>query len=186
MLISRVIEFCFAVLVAFLILVVISFVSMRPILHEARIEAKAEWDAFGRAVKERNALLPGLLEAMKGFESGHGKLASSTLEARAISMRSSDPDRIVASVDDIDRNLGQIERVIQSKPELASYPPFAKQWKPVLRITRRIAAAKEGYNKSAQVYNRLLTPFPQNMLTALFGFVPLNAYPPARTPGEEE
>jgi LemA protein len=171
---------------AFLTLAVLSFLSIRPILKDSRIEAKAEWDAFMRAVKERNELLPGVIEAMKGFEPGHGRMVESALEARSIAMRATDPDKIVASIDDIDRNLAQLEKVVQSKPELAQYPPFSKHWKRVLNISRRVNSARKDYNNSVRLYNRLLTPFPQNMLTTLFGFVPLIEYPPIRSVGEEE
>ncbi len=49
---------------------------------------------FG-AVKERNELLPGLIEAVKGFEPGHTKLTENLLESRAISMRTADPAALV-------------------------------------------------------------------------------------------
>jgi LemA protein len=174
---SRIIEFCSAVLVAFLILSVISFLSMRPILTQARIETKAEWDGFTRVVKQRNDLLPGLLEGLKGFEAGHSRLAERLMGARSVALRAVDPDRIVAAVDDMDRTIEQIKKIVQADPRLARYPPFEQPWKPVLALSRRISAARSDYNKSVQLYNRLLTPFPQNMLTALFGFVPLKEYP---------
>jgi LemA protein len=113
-------------------------------------------------------------------------MVESALEARSIAMRATDPDKIVASIDDIDRNLAQLEKVVQSKPELAQYPPFSKHWKRVLNISRRVNSARKDYNNSVRLYNRLLTPFPQNMLTTLFGFVPLIEYPPIRSVGEEE
>lgn len=174
---SRIIEFCSALLVAFLVLSLISFLSMRPILTQARIETKAEWDAFTRAVKQRNDLLPGLLEGLKGFEAGHSRLAERVMGARSVAVRGVDPDRIVAAVDDIDRTLEQIKKIAQADPRLASYPPFEKPWKRVIALSRRISAVRNDYNRSVQLYNRLLSPFPQNMLTALFGYVPLKEYP---------
>jgi len=171
---------------AFVVLAFLSFLSMRPILNEARMEARAEWDGFMRAVRERNEVLPGVFEAMKGFEAGHGRIVERALEARAIAMRATASDRIVASVDDLDRQVAQLEKIVQMRPELAQYPTFAKHWKRVLSVSRRINSARKDYNNSARLYNRLLTPFPQNMLASLFGFVPLTDYPLVRTVGEEE
>lgn len=180
---SRVIEFCFALLVAFLLVVFVSFVSLRPILNETRMEAKAEWAGFSRAVSSRNEALPGLAEAIRGFEAGHAKLAEKILEARSVSMRSSDPDVIVASVDQMDRFLGQIEKLAQTNRDLERYVPFDTQWKRSLQATYRISYARKCYNANAASYNRLLRPFPQNLLAAAFGFLPLKEYPASRSTG---
>jgi LemA protein len=180
---SRVIEFCFALLVAFLILIFVSFASIRPILNEARMEAKAEWAGFLRAVAARNEIIPGLVEAVRGFESGHAKLAEKILESRSVSIRSSDPDVVVASVDQMDRFLGQIEKLAQVNRDLSRYPPFDMEWKRTQQATYRITCARRCYNTNAASYNRLLMPFPQNLLATIFGFLPLREYPALRTTG---
>ncbi|MBI5248520.1 MAG: LemA family protein [Desulfomonile tiedjei] len=178
---SRIIEFCFSFLVSFLVLSVISFLTLRPALKEVRVEARAEWDGFIRAVKERNELLPGLTESVKGFEPGQTKLAERLLEARSISLRTSDPAGIVAAVDDIERSLVQIENLSRTRPGLDQYPPFANYWRKVVRQTHRISSLRSTYNSNVKFYNRLLAPFPQNLLTAAFGFVPLADYPSPQT-----
>lgn len=178
---SRIIEFCFSFLASFLVLSVISFLTFRPVLKEVRFEARADWDGFMRAVKERNELLPGLIESVKGFEPGHTKLAERLLEARSISTRTPDAAGIVAAVDDIERCLVQIDNLARSRPGLDQYPPFAGSWKRVLRLSQRISYFRSTYNSNVRFYNRLLTMFPQNLLTAVFGFVPLTDYPSPQT-----
>jgi LemA protein len=182
---ARIIEFCCSVLVAFLILVVISFLSMRPVLQNVRLDAGAEWDGYLRAVKERNEALPGLVEAIRGFEPGNAKLAEGLLEARSVSSRSSDPAGIVAAADEIERHLLQIERLALAKPALYQYPPFASQWRKVVATTRRVTSMRRNYSAAAKLYNQLLTPFPQNLLATVFGFVPLESYPPVGTISED-
>jgi LemA protein len=182
---SRIIEFCCSVLLAFLILVVISFLTMRPVLQDVRLEAVAEWDGFLRAVRDRNDALPGMVEALKGFQPGHAKLGEGLLEARSISSRSSDPSGIVAAVDETERLLIQIENLAAAKPALRQYPPFATQWKKITVTTQRVTTRRKNYNSAAKLYNQLLTPFPQNLLAAVFGFVPLETYPEVGTIGQE-
>lgn len=139
-----------------------------------------------RAAKQRNDLLPSLVEGLKGFETGHSRLTERLMDARSISMRAVDPDRIVAAVDDMDRSIEQVKRIVQASPDLARHPPFEKPWKRMSAISRRMCAARKDYNRSAALYNRLLTPFPQNMLTAVLGFVPLTEYPTPLAVGEDE
>jgi LemA protein len=178
---ARIVEFCCSVLLAFLILVVISFLTMRPVLQNVRLEAGSAWDGYLRAVRDRNDALPGLVEALRGFEPGNAKLAEGLLEARSISSRSSESAGIVAAVDEIDRYLIQIENLAQAKPALNQYPPFASQWKKVVVTTQRVTSTRKNYSAAARLYNQLLTPFPQSLLAAVFGFVPLETYPPVGT-----
>jgi LemA protein len=176
MTVSRLIEFGFCFLVALLVLTMISFLTLRPTLQELRSEAQGEWESFLRAVSERNELIPGLVEAIKGFEPGHGQLAEGSLEARSMAMRARDPDQIVALADEVEHHLAQMERLVQARPELGQYSPFASRWEQVVRLSRRVTETRGAYNKSAMLYNRLLTPFPQNILTTVFGYVPLSVY----------
>lgn len=180
----RFIEFCCSFLLAFLVIAVVSFLTLRPALLDVRGEAGASWNSFVRAVTQRNDLVPGLVEAVKGFEPGHAKMLERLLEARSISSRLADPDSVVASVDDMDRYLIQIEKMAKSRPDLAAYPPFASHWEKVLNASRRVAFARMSHYTNSRLYNRLLAPFPQNLLAALFGFVPLNEYPMVPMIGE--
>lgn len=164
-------------LAGFLTVTVVSFLMLRPVLKEVRTEARAEWAAFARTIPERNNLIPGLIESFKGFEPGHTKLAERFLQARSISMRSTDPDRIVAAVDEIDRMLEEVRKLGQSKPGLAQYPPFTAQWKRIEKTGLRITRHRDQYNGAASSYNLLLGVFPQNVLATAFGFVPLKIYP---------
>ena len=87
-------------------------------------------------------------------------------------MRSTDPNRVVTAVDDIDRSLAEIAKIMQARPDLREHPSFAPAWRQVVGLTREINARRNLYNKSVKTYNRLLKIFPQNLLTSLFGFVP--------------
>jgi len=179
---SKIIEFCFSFLVAFVVLAVLSFFTLKPALDQALLEARADWSAFLRAVAERNDILPGLVEALRGFEPGHGKLAEKIIEARSISARSTEPEIVVAAINDTDRYLAQIEKLTQAKPALEAYPPFSAQWKKAVFLTQRIGYLRKSYRAGARSYNRLLAAFPQNLMTTLFGFVPLNEYSAGVTP----
>lgn len=154
-----------------------SFLSLRPQLQEVRSQVVTEWQDFLTAVKERNEIMPGLIEAVRGFEPGHARLAQRLLEARGISMRVSEPDKVVAAVDVMDKYLAEVEKLQESNPRFREYPPFAKQWSRMQGLTLRIKVNRELYNKSVDVYNRLLKAFPQSLFTTLFGFVPLQGYP---------
>lgn len=174
---TRIVEVLIAFLAAFVLLTTVSFIAIRPTIESVRMEARANWDSFARAVAERNNLIPSVGESFRSFEPSQAKLAGRLMEARAVCMRSAEPAQIVAAVDETERLLGQIGRLAQSKPALEQFLPFTTQWKKIQSLSQRIGLLRAQYNTSANSYNRLLTIFPQNLLAAAFGFTPLNDYP---------
>lgn len=182
MVLSRIVEFSFACIIAFLLLILISFLTLRPMLKETGMEARADWDAMRRAVAERNELIPGMIEGLRGFQPGMGKLAEKVLESRAISLRALDQDSLVVSVDVMDGYLTDVERLARTNPALEKYPPFALTWKKIQVLNQRIKLLREDYSRIARVHNRMLTVFPQNVLAVLFGYIPLKEYQPKRVP----
>jgi len=181
MTVPRIIDLSVSFILAFVAITLISFLSLRPVLNECHEEVLSEWEAFLYEVGERNKLLPGLIEAVRGYETGHGKLAAQLLEARAISTRSTDPDKIVAAVDGIEEALDKVEKLVRARPEIDRYPPFTAHWEQIVRGSLKVSLMRKAYNKSARLYNRLLRAFPQNVLAAAFGFVPINEYAPVRS-----
>lgn len=174
---ARIVELGFYFFLAFLLVVIGSFISLRPQLNSVRAEAVSEWASFVRAVGVRNSLIPGLVESIRGFDGGHGALTTQLLEARAVSMRTANPDGMVRSVDEMDRYLMQIDKLASSQARLAAHAPFNKHWTETLEISRKICLRRALYNKTVETYNRLLRSFPQSVLAALFGYVPLTPYP---------
>lgn len=181
----RIVELVLNFLLAFLVITFISFLSLRPQLQEVRSQAASEWQDFLTVVKERNETLPGLIEAVRGFEPGHARLAQRLLEARGISMRVFEPDKVIAAVDATDRCLAEVDKLQETNAQFRDYPPFAKQWSRAQGLTLRIKVKRELYNKSVEVYNRLLRAFPQSLFTTLFGFVPLQSYPAIEPPAPQ-
>jgi LemA protein len=174
---SRMMEFCLAVLLAFLVLTFVSFLTLRPALNETRKEARADWENFVAGVALRNQALPGLAEGVRSFEQGHSRLLEKLLETRALLMKPQEVNPTVTLVDDMDRYLAQLAGIARARPRLAQHPPFAVNWKRVVEASQRIQASRDAYNRSAELYNRLLRSFPQNLLASALGFVPLTTYP---------
>jgi LemA protein len=182
--ISRTIEVFCCFIVSFLMVVIISCIGAKRILKDAGSEAQAEWDNLLRAVQERNEGIPSLVERFRDVEVGRAKLVAGLLESRSMLMRASDPNVVIAATDRMDVGLMEIESIMKVSPKLETNAPFMVEWSHIVKISRRTATARRNYNNSARLHNRLLTPFPQNMLISLFGYSPLPIYKEARLLGE--
>ncbi len=174
---ARGMELSVAFLLALAILSLLSFLSVRPMLNEVRGEAGVNWDKFVKAARERNELIPGLVESIKSTSPGQAKLAAKLFEERSVLHRSNDPKEIIASVDEMDRQLTRIERLARSSTEINSYLPFSQTWKKISTINSDMRSKRILYNQTARRHNDLMAPFPQNIFTSIFGFVPLQYYP---------
>lgn len=173
---SKIVEFSFCFLLAFLIVVVVSCLSARPILNQVKDEAAENWISLRKTVEERNELLPGLLESLRGFQPVQGQLVEKLMESRAISMCTTDSDAFVAALDDMDGYLSTIAKYAESDPKLEKHPPFSAPWTRVRILCQRVRFLRGDYNRSAGLYNRLVAAFPQNLMAALFGFQPMKQY----------
>jgi hypothetical protein len=175
--IGRIIELCFCFLAALVVLVFLSFFSLRPLLVEFRTAAENEWAEYAEFVSKRNQLLPGVAEALRSFESGHAKLVNRLLQAPAVSLHHRSTEFIAAFGDDVGLSLLEVDKLAKSKPQLEKYPPFEANWQNVRLLSRQIGEKRIGYNTTAAAYNGLLKAFPQNLVCAALGFVPLVIYP---------
>ncbi len=180
--ICRLIEFSCSVLVAFIMLSLISFLSLRPTLMEIRGEARAQWDEMVDLARERNDIVQGIVEVLKGFGVIQNKWGEKILEERSILLRAADPDTIISSIDEINQRLAKLGQIADSSQELKNHPGFVNQWSRIAAKNRELRLKRMNYNETAKMYNSLLTPFPQNMLATIFGFVPLSRYPSTYVP----
>jgi LemA protein len=91
-------------------------------------------------------------------------------------MRPGNPDRFAAAVDEMDRSLDQIAKLRSRTPSLRLYQPFETYWDRIRVMSMDMKMSRMEYNQRARLYNGLLRAFPQNMISSLFGFVPLSIY----------
>jgi LemA protein len=158
---------------------------LRSTLLEARSTIHSEWQLFVREVRERNDLLPGLLEAVRSFQPGFAKTSDRIMEARAAINRSSTPDVIMPAVDQLDMYLRTIESIVNQKTELARHPSFGHHWQNVAKKNQEIAITRAHYNSSVRTYNYLLSVFPQTIFSSLFGYVRATEYPCPQNKGDQ-
>jgi LemA protein len=175
---ARIIELLVAAVFLFLFFSAMSFVFLRPALQEGRANVQREWNEFLQEVRERNDMLPGLLETVKMFQPFFAKNAVKMLEAKAVIKRSRDPEVIMASVDQLDVDIKTLEALVHSNPDMRQHPGFLRQWDLFLKKHNKVGLTRTRYNSSVQTYNDLIEVFPQSIFTSMFGYVRAAAYPP--------
>lgn len=173
----RLVELLIAALAMFLLFSGMSFLFLRPALQEHRASIHSQWNDFLKEVKERNDMLPGLLETVKLFQPFFAKTAAKMLEAKAVIKRSREPEVIIASLDQLDVGIKTLESLVNSNLEMLQNSSFRGQWDLFLKKNKKVAIARLLYNTHAQRYNDLLEIFPQSIFASLLGYVRAVPYP---------
>jgi LemA protein len=180
--ISGFIKFCCSILVAFLLLSTVSFFTLRPTLKEIHLDTRQQWEGMLALARERNDLLPGMVETLKGVGLIQSRLGEKMLEERSILSKTTGPETILRSIEETDQMLAKISQIATSSGELKNNNLFQQQWSRINYLNQELKLRRAGYNETSKLYNSLLTSFPQNMIAAVFGFVPLNKFPPNTAP----
>lgn len=126
--------------------------------------------------RERNDLVPGMVETLKGVGIIQSRLGEKMLEERSILSKVTDPEMVLRSIEQTDQWLAKISQLTESSEELKNNALYQRQWSKITSLNRELKLRRAGYNETAKHYNSLLNSFPQNMIAAIFGFVPLNRF----------
>lgn len=175
---GRIIELLVTVVFLFLFFSGISFVFLRPVLQDGRVNIHREWYELLQEVGARNDILPGLLETVKMFQPFFARTAAKMLEAKAIIKRSHDPDVIMATVDQLDIDIKALESLVDNNPEMLQHSSFRHQWNLFLKKNKKVGLTRTRYNAYVQTYNSLIEVFPQRIFTSMLGYVRAAEYPP--------
>jgi LemA protein len=134
-------------------------------LDERCGSAFADIDAL---LAERHALLPNLVETVKGFAGQEHKVLKDVIDARARAIASTGPSRLEAETQ-IGQSIMSLMAFTEDYPELASSQHFGELRAELSRIEDRISAARRFYNLAVEEEQAVRRAFPANLLAA---FVP--------------
>ena len=132
--------------------------------------AKAAWSEVLNQYKRRSALIPNLVETVKGFAEQERKVLTDVVEARAKATQVQIPSDILtnpAAMKTFQEAQGQLSgalsrllAVIERYPDIKSGQNFIALQNQIENTENRIAIARRDYINSVRVYNTELKTIP--------------------------
>jgi LemA protein len=122
--------------------------------------AFADIDAI---LAERNALIPNLVEATRGFAAQEHKVLKDVIDARARAMATAGNARLEAEVQ-VGQSLNSLWAITENYPELASSSHFRDLRSELVRMEDRINAARRFYNLAVEELCGVRRSFPYNVI----------------------
>jgi LemA protein len=140
------------------------FVRLRNMVSEA-------WSGIDVQLMRRAALIPNLVEAVKGYMGHERSLLAEIAALRSRSLQDHTVGERGAIETALSRSLGSLLAVAEGYPELQASQNFLALQKELAGIEDQIQMARRYYNGTVRNLNIAVESFPSNLVAKLFSVV---------------
>lgn len=158
--------------VAVVILLVIVFVLIFNAMVRLRNRVDEAWSGIDVQLRRRHALVPNLVEAVKGYARHERETLERITQARAQATRAlgSSPRAEAEAESVLSGALGGLRIVAEDYPDLRATENFQRLQRDLTEVEDQIQAARRIYNSNTRIYNTRIQVFPSSIVARLAGF----------------
>lgn len=160
------------ILIVIIALVFLYVISTYNSLVNLRNKVNDQWSQVDVVLKNRNDLIPNVVETVKGYAKHEKDTLNAVVEARnkAVSATTSE-DEIKAS-NEVSQALGRLFALAENYPDLKANQNFMDLQGNLKEIEEKIRFSRQFYNDSVLTYKNKIEMFPSNIVAKIFGFKP--------------
>ncbi|MBR9836202.1 MAG: LemA family protein [Alphaproteobacteria bacterium] len=123
-------------------------------------------------LKQRQNLVPNLVETVKGYAGHEKETLDAVIQARNSAVNATKPGEMAQAEGMLTASLGKLFALAEAYPDLKANTNFLKLQDELSIIEDKIAAARRFYNSAVQDYNTGREQFPASIIAGSFGFEP--------------
>src|SRR5665213_384822 len=138
-------------------------------LRQNANEAFADIDV---QLKQRQDLIPNLVETVKGYAAHERGTLDEVIKARGAAVSAQGPAQQAAAENMLTGALRQLLAVSEAYPDLKANTQFQQLQNELGDLENKIAASRRFFNSAVQEYNTGIQRFPAALFAASFGFAP--------------
>ncbi len=154
------------VLLAFLVIGIYNrLVGLRQTVNQA-------WSDIEVQLKQRQDLVPQLVNTVKGYAKHEKETLNEVIQARNSAVAASSPNTQAMAEGMLSQALGKLFALAEAYPDLKANENFLQLQDELSDVENKIAAARRFYNNSVQEYNTAREQFPANIIAGSFNFEP--------------
>ncbi|MBV8976344.1 MAG: LemA family protein [Alphaproteobacteria bacterium] len=142
-------------------------------LRQAWKQAFADIDV---QLKQRQDLVPNLVETVKGYAAHESGVFTEVTQARAAAMGATSVGEKSAAEGALSGALGRLFAVAENYPQLKANDNFLRLQDELNDIENKIAAARRFMNSAVAEYNGAIQQFPAVLIAGPFGFQPAEMF----------
>jgi LemA protein len=123
-------------------------------------------------LKQRQNLVPNLVETVKGYASHEKETLDAVIQARNTAVNANKPGEMAQAEGMLSGALGKLFALSEAYPDLKANTNFLQLQDELSVIEDKIAAARRFYNSAVQEYNTAREQFPGSIVAGSFNFEP--------------
>lgn len=123
-------------------------------------------------LKQRQNLIPNLVETVKGYATHEKETLDQVIAARNSAVAAKSPHDSAAAEGLLSGALGKLFALAESYPDLKANTNFLQLQQELSQIEDKIAAARRFYNAAVSDYNTATEQFPGSIIAGSFNFQP--------------
>ena len=121
-------------------------------------------------LKQRNDLIPNLVETVKGYASHESGTLQAVTAARAAAAGATTVNDKVQADNMLTGALGRLFAVAEAYPDLKANTNFLELQRELSDIENKLAAARRFFNNAVAEFNAVRAQFPTVLFAGMFGF----------------
>ncbi|MEO1027869.1 MAG: LemA family protein [Pseudomonadota bacterium] len=155
--------------IAALILIVFIWLYNNLVMQRQRVnQAFADVDV---QLKQRQNLIPNLVETVKGYASHEKETLDAVIEARNAAQSATDIGDMAQAEGMLSSALGKLFALAEAYPDLKANTNFLQLQDELSAIEDKLAAARRFYNSAVSDYNTSTEQFPGVIVAGMFNFM---------------
>jgi LemA protein len=160
------------IVVVVVIIAVIGFVIIGSYNRLVALNQKADqsFADIDVQLKQRNDLIPNLVETVKGYASHESGTLEAVTAARAAAAGATTVNEKVAADNMMTGALGRLFAVSEAYPDLKANTNFLELQRELSDIENKLAAARRFFNNAVAEFNAVRAQFPTVLIAGMFGF----------------
>ncbi len=130
------------------------------------------WSDIEVQLKQRQDLIPNLVNVVKGYAKHEKETLNEVINARNAAVNAKGVGETAQAEGMLSQALGRLFALAEAYPDLKANTNFLQLQDQLSDVENKIAAARRFYNNSSQEYNTAREQFPANLIAGPFNFEP--------------
>lgn len=160
------------VIAVIVVLVILYLIGTYNSLVNLRNKVRDQWSQIDVVLKNRNDLIPNIVETVKGYAKHEKETLSEVIEARSKMASASTKEDEMKASGAVTEALGKLFALAESYPDLKANQNFIELQNSLNEIEEKIRFARQFYNDTVLTYQNKIEMFPSNIVASMFGFKP--------------
>ena len=123
-------------------------------------------------LKQRQNLIPNLVETVKGYASHEKETLDAVISARNAAQSASTPGEMSAAEGMLTASLGKLFALAEAYPDLKANQNMMQLSEELTSTENKVAFARQAYNDAVMKFNTAIESFPANIFAGGLGFRP--------------